>query len=179
MLALQPQRLSTLLESSETAAAEEEEEEDKEEVEIVNSHVDEIPQTFEKAVVTYRDEEMHRASEDLLQEETAAAVTLTEAAEMEPVVTIIETGDRDFDLTFVSHNTFSLGSEVQPGSVLCKVWTVKNSGTKAWPAGSALALVGDEGSAAEYKSAGLLKPVDAGEVAEVSIYIKGKGDLSK
>ena len=177
---MQPQRLSTLLESSETAAAEEEEKEDKEEVEVVNSHVDEIPQTFEKAVVTYRDEEMHRASEDLLQEETAAAVTLTEAAEMvEPVVTIIETGDRDFDLTFVSHNTFSLGSEVQPGSVLCKVWTVKNSGTKAWPAGSALALVDDEGSAAEYKSAGLLKPVDAGEVTEFSIYIKGKGGLSK
>jgi hypothetical protein len=177
---LQPQRLSTLLESSETAAAEEEEKEDKEEVEVVNSHVDEIPQTFEKAVVTYRDEETHRASEDLLQEETAAAVTLTEAAEMvEPVVTTIETGDRDFDLTFVSHNTFSLGSEVQPGSVLCKVWTVKNSGTKAWPAGSALALVGDEGSAAEYKSAGLLKPVDAGEVTEVSIYIKGKGDLRR
>ena len=161
---MQPQRLSTLLESSETAAEEEEE------VEVDHDIIAKIPQAFEKVVVTYRDEETHRASEDLLQEETAAAVTL------EPVVTIIETGDRDFDLTFVSHNTFSLGSEVQPGSVLCKVWTVKNSGTKAWPAGSALALVGDEGSAAEYKSAGLLKPVDAGEVTEVSIYIKGKGD---
>ena len=51
---------------------------------------------------------------------------------------------------------------------------MKNSGTKSWPVGSALTLVGNnEGSATEYKSAGLLKPVDAGEVAQLSIYIKG------
>ena len=134
---------------------------------IVDSHVEETPQAFEKAEGTYPDEDTHTLKDLPIEEETNA---------LDPVEAIGEEGgSRVFDLAFVSHCTFNLGSEVQPGSVLCKVWTVKNSGTGAWPMGSAPALVGDEGTAAEYKSVALLQPVEAGEVAQISIYIKGMG----
>jgi hypothetical protein len=142
---------------------------------IVDSHVDETPQAFEKTENTYPDGDTHTSTELLIEGVTAVAPPAEEVNSVEGTVEAIEEGGHeDFDSAFESHCTFNLGSEVQPGSVLCKVWTVRNSGTRAWPVGSAPVLVGDEGSATEYKSVALLQPVVAGEVAQISIYIKGR-----
>eukprot|EP01035_Chromulina_nebulosa_P025692 gene25692-33548_t len=140
---------------------------------IVDSHVDETPQAVEKAEDTYLDEDIHTSTELPIEDVITVVPPAEETTAVEPTVEAIAEGSHeDFDSAFVSHCTFNLGGEVQPGSVLCKVWTVRNSGTRAWPLGSAPVLVGDEGTATEYKSVALLQPVEAGEVAQISIYIK-------
>lgn len=87
---------------------------------------------------------------------------------------------------FIGDVTLADGISVKPNTVLQKIWQVKNTGSKAWPAGTRLQFIGGDvtpapaGSAdANWSDAALVPLAEPGQIISISLDIQTPESLGR